>query len=379
MPKVGFLNWLCHEVFGCGSRTSFLLAFTSASILGTYTRVGLNELSSYEPSYVAPGSVLWSNLVACMIMGMLQDLKKGGWFEPDELSNTFVVLTTGYCGALSSYATMMLEMFLHSTSLMPSDISNGIKLPNRAYGIMEFLSVLLVQLIVSMGSYVFGRSFAKHLILPLGPQMDLPEEKNELVPEPSVSEIKVLWTYKAVKTFHLVLSISAVPLIALIVVLSGVYNNKSRSLWTLPELLCIPGGLLRYYLAVWFNPSLEFFPLGTFYANQFAVITLAAFTMCLRGRSNADLSMPIAKTITQCHVLSALSTGFSGTLSTISTFINEGYHLPLSKALIYYGLSIGGSYCLLVVMLGSIAWTRGLTNSLCWLCTLSAEYVINFR
>lgn len=365
MPKGFSLNWVFHQVFDCGTRVSFLLAFTSATILGNYTRVGLNELSSYEPSYVASGSVLWSNLVACMIMGMLQDLKKGGWFEPEELSNTFVVFTTGYCGALSSYATMMLEIFLHSTSLMPSDIANGIKLPNRAYGIMEFLSVLLVQLIVSMGSYVFGRSFAKHIILPLGPQMDLPEEKNELVPEPSVSGFKLLWTYRLVKTLHLVFSIAAIPLIALIIVLSCVYDNKSRSLWTLPELLCIPGGFLRYYLAVWFNSSLEFFPLGTFYANQFAVITLAVFTMCLRGRSNSDPSMPIAKTITQCHVLSALSTGFSGTLSTISTFINEGYHLPLSKALTYYGLSIIGSYCFFVVMLGSLAWTRGLTNSAC--------------
>lgn len=356
---------LLWDIFRCESNVSFLLAFASASILGNYTRVALGELSSYEPSYVAPGSILWSNLVSCMIMGMLQDLKKGGWFEPEALSKTFVVFTTGYCGALSSYATMMLEIFQHSTSLMPSNISRGVKLPNRAYGIMEFLSVLLVQLIVSMGSYVFGRSFAKNIILPLGPDMDLPEEKNELVPEPSVPGINVLWTYRLVKTLHLTLSIAAIPLIALIIVLGCVYNNNSRSLWTLPELFCIPAGFLRYYLAVWFNPKLEFFPLGTFYANEFAVVTIAAFTMCLRGKSGEDASHPIAKTLTQCHVLSALSTGFSGTLSTISTFINEGYHLPLGRALIYYGISISMSYCILVVMLGSMAWTRGLTVPTC--------------
>lgn len=353
------------RLFRCDSHISFLLAFASATILGNYTRVALNELSSYEPSYIAQGSVLWSNLVACMIMGMLQDLKKGGWFEPDELANTFVVLTTGYCGALSSYSTMMLEIFLHSTSLMPSDTAKGIKLPNRAYGIMEFLSVLLVQLLVSMGSYIFGRSFAKNVLLSLGPDMGLPEEKNELIPEPSVTGVESLWTYKLVKTVHLLLSLAALPLIALIIVLGCVYDNHSRSFWTLPELLAIPAGFLRYYLAVWFNRSLEFFPLGTFFANQLAVITLAAFTMCLRGRSSGYSYAPIAKTVTQCQILTALSTGFSGTLSTISTFINEGYHLPLGRALIYYGASISLSYCILVIMLGSLAWTRGLTSSTC--------------
>ncbi|QLL33672.1 hypothetical protein HG536_0E05830 [Torulaspora globosa] len=360
-PSCRFLGHL----FRCDSHVSFSLAFASATILGNYTRVALNELSSYEPSYIAPGSVLWSNLVACMIMGMLQDLKKGGWFEPDELAKTFVVLTTGYCGALSSYSTMMLEMFLHSTSLMPSDTAQGMKLPNRAYGIMEFLSVLLVQLLVSMGSYIFGRSFAKNILLSLGPDMDLPEEKNELVPEPSVTGVENLWTYKLVKTFHLMLSIAALPLTALIIVLGCVYDNNSRSLWTLPELLAIPAGFLRYYLALWFNQSLEFFPVGTFLANQLAVITLAVFTMCLRGRSSEHSYAPIANTLTQCHILTALSTGFSGTLSTVSTFINEGYHLPLVKALIYYGTSISLSYCILVIMLGSLAWTRGLTLPTC--------------
>lgn len=357
-------RWL-RQTFRCDSHVSFSLAFASATILGTYTRVGLNELSSYEPSYVASGSILWCNLVASMIMGMLQDLKKGGWFEPEELANTFVVFATGYCGAFSSYSSMMMEIFLHSTSLTSSDISKGKRLPNRAYGILEFLSVLLVQLLVSMGSYIFGRSFAKNILLPLGPDMNLPEEKNELVPEPSIPGIKVLWTYRLVKVIHLTLAIAAIPLVVLIIVLGCVYGNNSRSLWTLPELFAIPAGFLRYYLAKWFNPRLKYFPLGTFFANEFAVITLAAFCMCLRGKSSGVSLYPIVRTANQCRVLSALSTGFSGALSTISTFINEGYHLPLSRALIYYVLSISLSYCILVIMLGSLAWSRGLTAPLC--------------
>ncbi|QLG71852.1 hypothetical protein HG535_0C02010 [Zygotorulaspora mrakii] len=347
------------------SQAFFFLSFTTATILGNYTRVGLSKLSNYGTSYVAPGSILWSNLVACILMGMLQVLKKGGWFELEQISEMFVVLTTGYCGALSSYSSMILEMFLHSANLTPINVSNDIKLPNRAYGIMEFLSVLLVQLFVSVGSYIFGRSFAKTFILPLGYRMDMPEMMSELQREPPVPQLKIAWTYKTVRAVQWIFALLAIPLIALIIVLTCVYSNYSRSSWTLAQLFAIPAGFLRFFLAKLFNSKLKRFPLGTFIANVSAVATLAVFTMCLRGRSHSGSSTPIAGTVTQCQALSALSSGFSATLSTVSTFINEGYNLPLFDALVYYAVSISASYCVMVVMLGSLAWTRGLTSAAC--------------
>ncbi|CAI6827354.1 BPK_HP2_G0050660.mRNA.1.CDS.1 [Saccharomyces cerevisiae] len=67
-----------------------------------------------------------------------------------------------------SFSSMLLEMFEHSTNLTNGNIANHTKLPNRAYGIMEFLSVLLVHLMVSMGSLIFGRQLGKEVIVAYG-------------------------------------------------------------------------------------------------------------------------------------------------------------------------------------------------------------------
>lgn len=355
------------------SQASFHLSLITAIILGNYARGGISALSTYEPSYVSGGSVLWSNLSSCMFMGALQVLKQAKWFEDERIKSLFVVLTTGFCGAFSSYSSMMLEIFLHSTSLETSNIADGTKLPNRAYGIMEFLSVLLTQLFVSMGAYLFGRSAASSIIVPFSSQVksmqkgdevesieDEAKEKNEdweLVPEP--------WVIKTLVLIHWTFSLLAIPLIALIIVLTCVYGNYSRGIWTLPQLFGIFGGYLRFELANWFNYQSNVFPFGTFFANELAVILIAVFQVVYRGRRGYGESLPIAYTLNQCHITTALISGFCGSLSTISTFINEGYKLRFVDMLVYYGTSISLSYCFIVIILGSYAWTRGLTEPLC--------------
>lgn len=355
------------------SQGSFHLSFVTASILGNYARVGLSTLSNYQPSYVSGGSILWSNLSSCMFMGTLQVLKQAKWFEDERVKPLFVVLTTGFCGAFSSYSTMMLEIFLHSTSLETSNIAHGTKLPNRAYGIMEFLSVLLTQLLVSMGAYLFGRGAASSIIVPFSSQVTnmqkgdevesiedeakLKSEDWKLVPKP--------WVIKTLLLIHWTFSLLAIPLVALIIVLTCVYGNYSRGIWTLPQIFGIFGSYLRFELANWFNSQNNAFPLGTFIANEFAVILIAVFQVIYRGRRGYGESLPIASTPNQCHISTALISGFCGSLSTISTFINEGYKLEFVEMLVYYGTTISVSYCFIVIILGSYAWTRGLTEPLC--------------
>ncbi|CAI4903702.1 BPG_G0053420.mRNA.1.CDS.1 [Saccharomyces cerevisiae] len=96
----------------------------------------------------------------------MQSLNAYTWMKDHQV--LFLGVTTGYCGALSSFSSMLLEMFEHSTNLTNGNIANHTKLPNRAYGIMEFLSVLLVHLMVSMGSLIFGRQLGKEVIVAYG-------------------------------------------------------------------------------------------------------------------------------------------------------------------------------------------------------------------
>ncbi|SJM85557.1 related to UPF0695 membrane protein YOR390W [Zygosaccharomyces bailii] len=333
----------------------FYLSFITATILGNYARSGTTSLATYSPSYVKSGSIIWSNLSSCLLMGLFQELKAARWFASDDLNPFFTTLTTGFCGGYSSYSTMMLETFQQSASLSRSDIERSERLPNRAYGIMEFLAVLVTQLFASMGSYLFGRGLAKSIIVPLARSRSLENKTDE--PQPPV--------LKTLRILQWIFALVAVPLVALLIVLACVYGNHSRAAWTLPALFAIFGGYLRYALSQWLNGLVKPFPIGTFVGNQIAVVTQAVFQLLIRGRQDYRQALPIACTRNACHVVTALASGFASTLSTISTMMNEGYGLEFTQMLTYFIASISVSYCLYIVILGSYAWTRGLTIPLC--------------
>lgn len=338
----------------------FLLSFVTASILGSYARFGVSRLANYEPSYVSSGSVLWSNLTSSMLMGMFQIFKIHDYFEARGLAPFFGVVTTGFCGTFSSYSSMMLETFLNSTSLTISDLAQGSKLPNRAYGILEFLSTILANLFISTSAYLFGRELAAHVVVPLTSDIEEPEDKLELS-----KRVPKLWVHRTLQVVHALFILMAIPLTALFIVLACVYDNSSQGIWTLPPLFAIAGSYIRFELSNWLNGINKDFPIGTFTANQLGSLLIAVFQIIYRGRRNFGDDLTVARTVRQCRVITGLTSGFSGGLSTISTFINEGYRLGFTDMLIYYATSVAVSYSLIVIILGSYAWTRGLTSPLC--------------
>ncbi|CAI4037904.1 hypothetical protein SMKI_04G2400 [Saccharomyces mikatae IFO 1815] len=354
--------------------------FTTFCILGTETRQAITALSSYSPAYITPPTVLWSNLTSCMLMGIMQSLNAYTWMKDHQV--LFLGVTTGYCGSLSSFSSMLLETFEHSTNLTNDNIAHHTRFPNRAYGIMEFLSVLLVHLMVSMGSFIFGRQFGKEIIVTYGSiafsrtynhsvgttsQNSADANAEELEKNILVLNFKTPAPY-VLRCFDIIDKLAyalAIPLIILFVVLCAYFDNYSRGKWTLPCLFGIFAGFLRYWLAERFNKKYEKFPLGTFFANTFATLLIGIFTMVQRGKKRSFIDVPIVNNLNSCHIVSALISGFCGTLSTISTFINEGYKLPFIHMFVYYIISIALSYCLLVITLGSYAWKRGLTLAAC--------------
>ncbi|CCD22748.1 uncharacterized protein NDAI_0A05930 [Naumovozyma dairenensis CBS 421] len=351
-----------------GSILHSILSFITFTILGNYARAGVTALATYQPSYVSSGSVLWSNLTGCIIMGILQELTVApGWF-PLELQPLFVALTTGFCGSFTSYSSMMLELFKHSTNTAMESSSSHWK--NHAYSMLEFMSVLFVQLLVSMASLIFGRKLATDVIIRYGsveterPSTDEDKEMdpeaemiNATEPRPSVKTI-LLWT-------DILSYLLAVPLLILIIVLASYYGNYSRAKWTLPPLFGIFGSFLRFWLANQYNGKSIHFPWGTFIGNVFSTLLIAILTMVQRGKLHANAIIPIVHGKNACLIVSALINGFCGSLSTISTFINEGYKLSFEDTMIYYFISIFVSYCCIVITLGSYAWSKGLVSPVC--------------
>ena len=339
----------------------FHMSFITCTILGQYARSGITVLAEYSPSYIRSGSIIWANFVACVVMGALQELKSLKFIADPPVKHLFIVFTMGFCGAFSSYPTMILEIFEQSTSLVPYDIGHGIRLRNKAYGIMEFLAVLLPQLLGSVAAYLFGREMIKTIVSPytiIAPQREN-ENKSKVEGVSKASIITALWF------IQITLALLSIPLLTVIIALTCIYSDNSRGQWTLPAVFAIFGKYLRWQLSTSLNTMFKTFPLGTFLANQLAVILLAVLQLVLRGKKGVHETLPIIHAANSCHVVNALVEGFVGALGALSTFVHEGYNLCFKDMLVYFGTTISASYCLMVVILGSYSWTRGLTPPVC--------------
>lgn len=361
-----------------------ILCYTLATILGNYARQGLEYLTNYEPSYVRPTTVLWANCGGCIMMGLCQDLREL-FFYANEYHVLFLSITTGFCGSFSSFSTMIIEMFTYSASLTNENIATGSRLPNRAYGIMEFLSVMIVHLGVSLSGLLLGRKLGKEVLIPYfisrPTKTEVSLTDNEPT-EPSDNSGEVIektdsyvepeyytprWCVYILFGLDLFLTYMSIPILVMIIILTAFYGNYSRGVWTLPVLFGIPGSFLRYYLSKWFNnrKSLSMFPVGTFIANISATLILSILIMVQRGQKNGQTHERIINNKNTCHIVQALGSGFCGSLSTVSTFINEAHQKDISYILRYYFITIFCAYCLCVITLGSYSWTRGLTLPVC--------------
>lgn len=350
------------------SQIKFILEYTTFTILGNYARIAITALSEYKYAYTTPGTILWSNFAACILMGVMQVLNEEKWFvNHPEL---FISVATGCAGSFSSYSSMMLEVFEHSTSLTNSNVADHTKLPNRAYGIMEFLSVILSQLFISMAALVFGRKLASEIIVPFCSQTEADDNSEGTMADNNgkmglISRRPKAFIEKTVSILAYAAFALAIPFIALLITLAGVYGNYSRGEWTLPPLFGICGSFARFYISKFLNPKNPKFPIGTFCTNQLSVAIIAVLTLVLRGRKGYNESSPIVNDVNACHVVSGLVSGYCGSMSTVSTFINEGYKLNFLMMVRYVSISVAVSYCLFVIILGSFSWSRGLTNPVC--------------
>lgn len=302
------------------------LTFIPFTVLGTYTRLGIFRLSSYEPSYITATSTIWSNMVACFLFGAIR--YADGIITID--SYTLPSLTTGFCGTASSFSSFILELFQHSTH---SAIS-GAQYPNAGYGVMEFLSVLLIQLVASGGALVFGQTVARHLL------------------NHYTSYHKKL--QKFINYGGKLMRFACIPIVVSQIVLAIVFSGNSR-FWTLDALFGIVGASIRFELSKHFNNRFNWFPMGTFLANIISS-TLACVLFILRyGLKDGH---PLVTNAEATSMVLYLLLGFCGSLSTLSTFVYEGNNMPITNACWYYFLSVGICFCVSIVITGTYAWTH---------------------
>lgn len=341
------------------------------SILGTLARLGVEVITSY-PSAPVTSPVLWSNLAGSFLLGFLnedQQIFREEWGifsspedwsfypttttesnNPDTLQAAlqnhgkakktiplFIGIATGFCGSFTSFSSFIRDVFLALANTLPSPSSDLSSIPSRngGYSFEALLAILIVHITVSLSALKAGA----HLASALDPVMPtLPFRRTRKILDPAVVFLGFgCW-------------IGAVLLTAF------TPDKDWRGRVTYALVFTPLGCLVRYYASKRLNPRNPSFPLGTFVLNIFGTIVLG---VCF------DLQHSLTGNIMTCRVLQGVMEGFCGCLTTVSTWVAELDGLKRKHSYIYGLTSIAVALSFLIIIMGSLQWSRGFSTPIC--------------
>lgn len=329
------------------------LLIISYSIAGNLARISLQTLTTYEGSYIDQKStVLWVNFTACFVIALVNNIDNV-WnnvcnfthYNSQRELATYIGITVGFCGSLSTYSSMILEIFDKTI-----DVNSLLANYNSGYKVMEFFSTLLINMAIPIFAYTLG----KHLGLLVNHFVAVkPAEKSKW--SRSIVYINCLEV--------VVIIIGALALIAnLVLTIVLNVNHWYRNDYSFNLLMGTLGAILRYQLSK--LNSKRWFPIGTFMANVIGVVILAICDLLVYGKASRhpsnDVSNKLISNKLKLMIINGFGIGFAGSLTTISTFINELYNMnPLKHKYYYFWITFVITFGLVIIIDGSYAWTRG--------------------
>ncbi|KAJ5433409.1 uncharacterized protein N7458_012565 [Penicillium daleae] len=347
---------------------SYLIFF---SLLGTLARLGLQALTFYAGAPVVTG-VLWANVGGSLVMGFLIEDKKlfqqeWGTTTPAKPKDDheaaqhakkhtavkktiplYIGLTTGFCGCFTSFSSFMRDVFLALANALPDPslpAGTGIASRNGGYSFMALVAVLLLTISLSLSALIFGA----HLALGLA----------RVTPT-----VPFALTRRVVDRVMVFLAwgcwLGAVFLAIWPPDRHGADTWRGRAVFSL---VFAPLGCLgRFYISMLLNSRVPSFPLGTFTVNMLGT---AVEGLCYDLQHVSGLGAVVPAALTGCQVLQGVMDGFCGSLTTISTWVAELNGVARRHAYVYGVMSVGVGLGLLVVIMGSLLWTRGFDEPVC--------------
>lgn len=317
-----FLPEVTEEIKEAGElpppRSSFynqILLILPFSVLGVYCRIILQGATP-------PGLVnyLSSQVVGSFVIGYVFHNKD--LLHPD----IFVAISTGFCGSVTTFSTWQLDVVEAIVGVPGSQTYAG----GKAY---VWFQDQIVGFAVPYVALIYGKILSKYS------QAWLRKNIAKVFPR----------TDDSTKMDNLILSFS---ILSFILGLTGVIIGASLvpDITTFSLIFAAPGAWLRFLLSRHLNPlSMKFF-WGTFIANILASV--------ISGIMFGITTLYVFPTLS-CQAIWAVEIGFSGALSTISTFVNEIHILTKRKYAIIYGFtSVLIAQALLIVIAGSFVWTQ---------------------
>lgn len=348
---------------------SYLIFF---SFLGTLARLGLQTLTTYPGVPVSTG-VLWPNFAGSLVMGFLSedcrlfrqcewdlnpppsdekmdpniDLKRKEMSEEELVIKSrqhakvkktiplYIGLATGFCGSFTSFSSFIRDVFLALSNDLPNPSSSTHLSRSGGYSFLAFLAVILLTACLSLSALIFGA----HAALAL---------------EKWTPSLSFKFTRRVIDPIMVLLAFGCWLAALLIVIFPTIIAWRGEVLFAL--LFAPLGCLVRFYISLLLNARIPSFPLGTFTVNILGTLCLGMFY---------DLQHAPTGGVASCQVLQGLMDGFCGCLTTVSTWVAELKGLRRRHAYIYGLASVITGLAGLIVVMGSLRWTRGFAAPLC--------------
>lgn len=352
---------------------SYLIFF---SLLGTLARLGLQALTFYTGAPVVTG-VLWANVGGSLVMGFLsedQNLFREEWGQksakepaPDAVEMEpkirnknhlavkktiplYIGLTTGFCGCFTSFSSFMRDVFLALVNALPDpSLPTGSHIASRngGYSFMALVAVIILTVSLSLSALIVGA----HLALAL----------TRVTPT-----VPFAFTRRVLDRVVVVLAWGC-WLGAVFLAIWPPDRHNGPDVWrgrAVFALVFAPlGCLLRFYVSLHLNSRIPTFPLGTFAVNIFGTIIEG---LCYDLQHVSGLGAVVPAALTGCQVLQGVMDGFCGSTTTISTWVAELKGLAHRRHSYLYGsASVLVALGFLVVIMGSLLWTRGFAEPVC--------------
>ncbi|KAJ5760632.1 hypothetical protein N7520_007788 [Penicillium odoratum] len=354
---------------------SYLIFF---AIFGTLARLGLQSLTFYPGAPVLT-SVLWANVAGSLVMGFLiedRNIFREAWGSPrlptDPSGNghgdgdieewikkhkatkktipLYIGLTTGFCGCCTSFSSFIRDVFLALANALPDPSTAGAAPVSRngGYSFMALVAVILVTVSLSLSALTFGA----HLAVALGHfTPTIPFKFARRVLDPCI--VVLGWGCWLGAVFLAIWPPDRND--------AGLETWRGRAAFAI--VFAPVGCLLRFYVSLYLNNRVAAFPLGTFAVNMFGTVIEG---VCYDLQHVSGLGAVVPAAWTGCQVLQGVMDGFCGSTTTISTWVAELNGLGKRRHAYFYGItSVVVGLGLLIVIMGSLLWTRGFDHPVC--------------
>jgi len=355
---------------------SYLILF---SFLGTLARLGLQTITFY-PGAPVIFSELWANFGGSLFMGFLiedrmlfreewggptyhqqpEKVKQQGRDEGNQASKhiidvqaakkahtavkktipLYIGLATGFCGCFTSFSTFIRDAYLALSNDLPTPSASTIH-RNGGYSFMAVPAVIITTVSLCMSGLYIGAHVA------IATQQYMPSIPFKLGRK-FLDPISVFLAWGC--------WIGAIFL----AIFPPDRSNGLSEIWrgrAVFAMVFAPLGCLgRFYASLYINRKIVSFPLGTFLVNILGTAIL--------GMSYDLQHVPLGGVV-GCQILQGIEDGFCGCLTTVSTWVGELSSLGRRHAYRYGAASVAIALCFMVVIMGSMQWTRGFEPLLC--------------